>query len=365
MKAIRDKDEILIVHERCSIGGGQYFVNAYKKILLANNLKFDFAEGLTLPTVTKALRYQYSRAFLHLYTPLSLSIVILLALKKVPTIITVYGLWFLEFRSQHTKGYGLHIFLWKIVQGIIFLFAEKIIVFSRYEERLIKKYYPEVKNKTVIIPGGVDRDSFYPVSDSKKAKIRSELNLPENKKIMLLLSRLDSRKGLDIAIDAFSKLSKFRNDLFLCVVFPTDKKANQPGILEDLYARVNMYKIGDKVRFITGIPRVKIPNYYQSSDVFVMSSRDLETFGLTTIEAASCGCIPVGFRSGATPEIVSKIDTDLLAYPINSSVLADRIDWVISLNKKRKSCILAKCQKVASYYDWENISNKLIGLFET
>lgn len=350
---------ILFIHETKHTGGGQFFVNAYKKILHRQNIAFDFFEGsVSRKLIYDILKKKYHKAFLHIYTPKYLPLVLLLRIIGIPIVLTVYGVWFLELRSQYPFQLRKKTYWLRFAQGLIFLCSHTLIVLSTYEKKLIEYHFRYTKNKTVIIPGGVDRTCFHPVPGSVKAKIRGKLHLPQESPIILISSRLERRKGIDLIIEAFSEVMKVNPKSFLCIVFPT-AEYNQFGIVPEFFHQIAKLGIGENIHFVTGVSRENIPLYFQASDVFAMSSRDLETFGLATIESAASGCIPVGFRAGATAELLRQVDNDLIAFPVNSKTLARKLNWVLSLSPQKRGQLLQKCKQIAALYSWENITQTL------
>lgn len=346
---------ILFVHQTKHVGGGQSFVNGYKRILENQDIPFDFFENIIEWQMVKNIfQRRYSKAFLHLYSPLYVLLAVLLKLLGVPIVTTVYGVWFLELQSQTPTQFRKRALWLRLAQTILFACCETLIVFSQYEQDLVEQHFPFFKNRMVIIPGGVDLQQFKPVSLATKTRIRKELDLPVKAAIFLVLSRLDRRKGTHLTIEAFSKVLQSHPNSLLCIVFPADK-CSQLEILTELFQQTATLNIGQKVHFITGINQQNAPRYFQAADIFVMSSIDLETFGLTTLEALASGCLPIGFRSGATPDILQKIDKKLIVSPISSTALAERLSWGLKLSAQKYQELSKKCRARATDYAWKNI----------
>lgn len=353
---------ILFFHETKHIGGGQSFVEAYKKILKQSCLKFDFLENkIDKKTIKKILAKKYKKAFIHLYSPRFIPLLLLLKLMNIHVVITVYGLWFLESKSQRPNISRIETLLLYIKQGLILYLCDKLIAFSKYEKEILEQNFLFVKRKISLIPGGIDEKSFYPVSLIKKQKIREKLHLSKKSTIFLILSRLERRKGIHLAIQAFGNIIKSHPDSLLCIVFPIGQYS-YPEMLVEYFSQVSKLDIGQHVHFITGVNAKNIPLYFQASDFFLMSSAELETFGLSTIEAAASGCVPIGFKSGATTELLYKINKDLLVTPISSESLAKKINWILSLTTLQKQKLRYQSIEMSNFYKWNKISKSLVEL---
>jgi glycosyltransferase involved in cell wall biosynthesis len=68
---------------------------------------------------------------------------------------------------------------------------------------------------------------------------------------------------------------------------------------------------GLDVRFIGAVPHDELPEWYCSTDFFIMPSGS-ETLGFTTLEAMACGVVTMGFAAGGTLDIIQDQQTGLL-----------------------------------------------------
>src|SRR5690606_19654786 len=68
-----------------------------------------------------------------------------------------------------------------------------------------------------IVPPGVDPERFRPLDDEAKAKARARLQLPEEGRLVVSLSRLVPRKGMDVLIQAAARLAPGRPDLTVAI----------------------------------------------------------------------------------------------------------------------------------------------------
>ncbi len=152
-----------------------------------------------------------------------------------------------------------------------------------------------------LIPPGVDVDRFRPFTDEMKYRAREKFGIDDQEKVVLSVSRLVPRKGMDVLIKAASKL----NGPFPRLRVVIAGQGRDRGRLEKI-ARSG----GAKVTFLGGVPDELLPDLYGMADVFAMICRDRwvgmeqEGFGIVFLEAAACGIPQIAGKSGGSYEAV-------------------------------------------------------------
>jgi glycosyltransferase involved in cell wall biosynthesis len=174
---------------------------------------------------------------------------------------------------------------------------EVIAVGSEIGETAVNVFkYP--KQKVHVIPNGISKDIFE-ISTTKHEKmlLRQSLKLPEDKKLVLFVGSIESRKGIDILLKACSTLrdeGEIRN-LNIVILGNGDEQW--------LNKFIDKYKVRDEVirrPFQDPLP------FYRAADIFVLPSR-VEGFGLVCIEAMMTGLVTVRSDSeGAYDQIDDK-----------------------------------------------------------
>jgi glycosyltransferase involved in cell wall biosynthesis len=137
-----------------------------------------------------------------------------------------------------------------------------------------------------VIPPGIDTDAFRP---QDKAQCRAELGIPPDAFVIAAgaASLTDTNKNIHWLLEQLAGLSELQNVLVMLA---------GEGALE--------IPIGLNVRLTGGVAdRIKRATLFSAADVFVSASL-METYGLTLIEAMSCGIPVVAFRTGGVPEAV-------------------------------------------------------------
>lgn len=162
---------------------------------------------------------------------------------------------------------------------------------------------------TVCVPPGVDTDVFRPVSPEAKAALRRRFDLPEDGPLVLSVSRLVPRKGMDVLIAATAALARTRPALTVAI----SGVGRDEGRLRRLAA-----SWGAPVRFLGRVPGHDLPALYGSADVFAMLCRDRwggleqEGFGIVFLEAAAAGLPVVVGASGGAGDAVEDGETGVV-----------------------------------------------------
>ena len=68
---------------------------------------------------------------------------------------------------------------------------------------------------TLVVPPGVDTDRFVPLDDGERASVRRELGLPVDAPLVVSVSRLVPRKGMDTLVRAVTRRAEKEPDVVL------------------------------------------------------------------------------------------------------------------------------------------------------
>jgi len=234
--------------------------------------------------------------------------------------------------------------------------ANRIHLLTQEEREHFLEFYPEFENKIRVVPNGLDL-SQYEVSLSKSDLINKYPNL-KDKKIILFLSRINWKKGLDILIPAFAKLHNEDKSFHLLIAGKDDgdgyeKKARQ---------WVSEYGLSDTVTFaglLTG--RDKFMAFY-GSDVFVLPSYS-EGLPTAVIEAMVCGIpIVVSDKVGISREIMQYNAGTIVKTDLDD--VYNGIKNVFSNLDKAKEMALNGKKMVHNLYDINKVADEMIKMYE-
>lgn len=131
-----------------------------------------------------------------------------------------------------------------------------------------------------------------------------------------VVSRLERIKGMDLVLPAFAAVRKVHPKTRLLVVGDGTLRPTMQQHAHDLGC-------ADDVVWMGRQPQDALPALYGQMDIVWMPSRS-EGFGLTAIEAMSCGCVVVAARTGGLPEVVRDGEVGLLHDPESTSSLTEK-----------------------------------------
>src|SRR2546425_8600823 len=168
-------------------------------------------------------------------------------------------------------------------------------VLSDFSAEQLWKLYAVPRERIVKIRGAAATERFRPAAD--RDAVRCALGLAGDRSLLLTVRNLEARMGLDNLLRAMAIVKTRRPDAVLLI--------GGAGSLRDaLEAQSRALGLEAHVKFLGFVPDEALPRYYQAADVFVLPTRELEGFGLVTVEALACGTPVLGTPVGATPEIL-------------------------------------------------------------
>lgn len=283
---------------------------------------------------------------INFHQPLSAFGVSLLGIhKRIPKVYTFYSSWPKEYEIKTTRR-GVGFFTRKWTERKMLDNCRKIIVLSEYSKSQALDIHRLETSNIELIPGGVDTLRFKPAKD--KGVLRARLNIPLDKFFLFTLRNLVPRMGLENLIETIAILVKEKPDVILLI--------GGKGFLEEkLKKKVKDFRLEDYIKFAGFVEEKELPLYYQSADLFILPSRDLEGFGLVSLEALSCGIPVLGTPVGGTKEILGRLDEDLLFRDTDPESMAEKI--LVYSSSKDLSALGKRCRDfVISHYSWDKMA---------
>jgi phosphatidylinositol alpha-1,6-mannosyltransferase len=219
---------------------------------------------------------------------------------------------------------GTRALLARVLRGASLLIAAG--GYPEAEARRISGLLPPIAQ----VPPGVDTARFTPLVPIERASTRARLGLPPAGPLVLSVSRLVPRKGMDTLIEAAARLAASGPHPQLTVVIAGAGR-DRPR-LDRL-----IHKTGAPVRLLGRVPSPDLPGLYACADVFALCCRsrwgglEQEGFGIVFLEAAAAGIPSVAGDTGGSAEAVIDNQTGFVVRdPSDATAVAEAIGRLLS-----------------------------------
>lgn len=202
-----------------------------------------------------------------------------------------------------------------------------------------------------VLPHGLDIPAAIP---DARLRLRQYLNVPLDQPIILFLSRLHPKKGLEYLIPALGKLNHHRFTFVLA-------GNGSPNYTDELKSLVVSTGIGERTHFAGFLEGESKNLFLQGSDLFVLTSHS-ENFGVAVLEALAAG-LPVLITPGVA--LASIVQQHKLGYVIPQDVLeiANAVDDFLNSPQLGKQMGDRARQLVLEQYTWQNIACQMIEIY--
>lgn len=212
-----------------------------------------------------------------------------------------------------------------------------------------------LKPVSIVEPNGVELEAYQRLPERGSFRVR--FDIAADRPIVLFLSRIHPKKGIDLLIPAFARVAAAyapETGPVLALVGP-----EHPGYRATVEALIAQHGVGDRVIWTGMLQGVDKVQAYVDSDIFVLPSYQ-ENFGIVVAEAMAAGL----------PVIISdkvNLDRDVLTagagavVPTQVEPLATAIrDWLGDPGR-RSAAGEAGRRYAFDRFSWDTIANRWAG----
>jgi glycosyltransferase involved in cell wall biosynthesis len=202
-----------------------------------------------------------------------------------------------------------------------------------------------------ILPHGLSVPA--PLPDARH-RLRQLLNVPADEPVILFMSRLHSKKGLDYLIPALGKLVDQRFTFVLAGSGSPEYEEEIDTLLLFSGIRDRTYRSG----FVSGEMKDLL---LQGADLFALTSHS-ENFGIAVLEALATG-LPVVITPGVA--LASVVKQYQLGYvpELEIEAITSAIQDYLDYPQAAKEMGNHARQVILEHYTWERITTKLIEVY--
>jgi len=204
-------------------------------------------------------------------------------------------------------------------------------------------------SKIKVITPGVNLQVFQP---GNRSKAKEKLSLSSGK-MVLYAGRVEPLKGIDIAINAISKLEL--NEVVDLIVVGGDSTSDT--IVAELKELARSFGIYKQVKFVGSVRQSLLAEFYRAADALIFPSY-YESFGLVALEAMASGTPVVASRVGGLPQLIKNGETGYLVPFRCPESFTEKLEVILS-NPILQDAIGASARRDAMDYSWGNAAKKL------
>jgi mannosylfructose-phosphate synthase len=254
--------------------------------------------------------------------------------------------------------------LWKFEErvrweNILFRKAVAHTVTTEDGKDIYKRLYDFETPDMDIIPPGVDIHRFRPLDAGEKER---ELDTPE--KYVFCLSRIDSNKGHAELIRAFAHVVKEVPDAYLVIGGGSkEPKQHELNVRAEFTKIVDELNLGERVIFTGYVHDDDLATYYRKARLFVLPSK-YEPFGMTTLEAMSCGTPVVATKFGGIRKNLQHEHDSLMVDPTSEQEFADAIARILTDEALSNKLIENGLTTIRERFSWEAIAATTLEFYE-
>jgi glycosyltransferase involved in cell wall biosynthesis len=193
--------------------------------------------------------------------------------------------------------------------------------------------------------------------------VRRELNLPNDKKIVLFFGAIRKYKGLDYLIEAFQEVRSQVDNVILLIV--GGKIRNNPNNDQYCSMVINSLHRYDDIIFVDKYIDVeKVGCYFSAADLVVIPYIKVYQSGILMLAYAT-GKPVVVTDVGGLSEVVEAGKTGFVVPPCNSSALAEAITKVLVDTGQREAMARRAKYLAETTYSWRNAALRTIELYRS
>lgn len=258
-----------------------------------------FAASIALPVRRVVMEYRPDVILSAWAFPDGVASVALAKLLGVPSVLRVMG--------SDINAFGLEPSRRPQIQWVL-RNATRIIAVSAALRDACVELEPACASRVDVIPTGVDLSKFFP---SDRAEARSKLDLPSDRRVILVPARVSIEKGVQFFVEALAKL-------------PGDVMAVSVGggpEQSKLAERAKVLGLSDRLRWVDHVDEKAMRLHYVAADLACLPSTE-EGWPNVLAESFACGCPWVASNVGGVPDIQKLAPGGMLAKPGDAEDLA-------------------------------------------
>jgi len=205
--------------------------------------------------------------------------------------------------------------------------GDHIIAISQYLEAHVRNTYGVPAERITVVPRGIDLARFDPaqIDPDRVAKLRHQLALPAEKRLIVMPGRFSRLKGQMEVVQALAQLG--RTNVHVLLMGPDGRDGRFREAV-----RQSAQSLGVAAQLTLAPASADMPTIYALADLVLVASNEPEGFGRVAAEAQAMGKPVVVTDIGALPEVIEEGETGFIVPPGDPAGLADGLRRALDLD---------------------------------
>jgi glycosyltransferase involved in cell wall biosynthesis len=214
-----------------------------------------------------------------------------------------------------------------------------------------------LRARPVVVPLGIHFKAYGTLPSSQPFFDR--FRVAAGKRIILFLSRLDPKKGIEWLLDAFAKIHPIELNCMLVIAGKGD--ASYESRLKEQAARLHLETHVIWAGFLSGDEKISA---FAAADLFVLPSQS-ENFGIALVEALAAGKACIATEAVAVSEDMRASDAGLVIPIDDPPALAAAMKRMLTDDALRSRCGTNAARLAADRFSLQAMGDALAGLYAT
>ena len=220
-----------------------------------------------------------------------------------------------------------------------------LLALSKEETAALQSRFPQVKVAT--FPNGILHREL-----PEEGDFRQKYNIPEDKKVILCISRIDYQKNQKILLELLNNTG----DTHLLLIGPI----TAAWYFEDLQKKAAEQNLTERLTVIPGLPpdSTGLLQALKTAHCFILPSRH-EPFGIAALEALDAGLPLIASAVGGLKDFLKNGENAMLFEDNNGDDLCRAYTESAVLREH----LIANGKQTARAYNWQTLAEKLTAIY--
>ena len=220
-----------------------------------------------------------------------------------------------------------------------------LLALSKEETAALQSRFPQVKVAT--FPNGILHREL-----PEEGDFRKKYNIPEDKKVILCISRIDYQKNQKILLELLNNTG----DTHLLLIGPI----TAAWYFEDLQKKAAEQNLTERLTVIPGLPpdSTGLLQALKTAHCFILPSRH-EPFGIAALEALDAGLPLIASAVGGLKDFLKNGENAMLFEDNNGDDLCRAYTESAVLREH----LIANGKQTARAYNWQTLAEKLTAIY--